>query len=137
MPLALLVETDPALSNLMQDSLERVGFEVRVCEKASWVGPALLTFNDIPNHHLLLVLSGHVARVQRGALLTALRTRFRSHETPLRTLLTADFASTEPLPDLRELDVAAVLEKPFSLDELERVAERIRLSMAYTLFPVE
>ncbi len=137
MPLALLVETDPALSHLMQNTLERAGFEVRVCEKASWVGPALLTFNQISNHHLLLVLSEYVARVQRGPLISAIKTRFRSHETPLRTVLTADVASTEPLPELHELDVAAILEKPFSLEELERVAERIRLSMSYTLFPVE
>ena len=79
MPLALLVETDPALSSLMQDSLARAGFEVRVCEKAAWVGPALLTFNEISNDDLLFVLSEHVARVQRGPLVIALKARFRSH----------------------------------------------------------
>lgn len=137
MPLALLVETDHALSHLMQDALARAGFEVRACEKASWVRPALLSFNEVSNDDLLFVLSEHVARVQRAPLLAALKARFRSQETPLRTVFTADFASPEPLPNLHELDVAAVLQKPFAPEELERVALRIRLSMSFTLFPVD
>jgi DNA-binding response OmpR family regulator len=135
MPVALLVETDPVLGGLMVAALDRAGFDVHVCEKSSWVRLALRSVEQVPNDELLLVLSEHVARSQGTALSSALRARYSAQATPLRTVFTLDVATPHPVPKLREIDVVATLEKPFELSELERLANRIRLSMSFTLFP--
>ncbi len=138
MPLALLVETDPALSALMQVALARAGFEVRACEKSGVGAPRTRRArSDIERRATLDPERTRCARSRRAAAVRAARalppcTRAHSLRFSRRT-------SRRPLHCLhfRELDIAAVLEKPFPLEQLERVALRLRLSMSFTLFPDE
>jgi len=122
--LAVLAERDGALRPLIELALKHAGYAVRQCSNTLQLKAELTSNPILTTGHPLLVLNSQLA-VQCAVELAMLsRERSKARTTRPRFLLIREFGDPRQfmLPGIDHAHVAGVLEKPFDLDELERLA---------------
>jgi hypothetical protein len=123
--LVVLGEPDPALRHLMVGILRGVGHDVRECSNPLQLQVELNLEGAIAADRLLLVVSRGLAEHCLRDLVIAVRRRSTAGRERARVLYTCEMGHlNQPLPDIGHVHDLGVLEKPFDIDELERVAQR-------------
>jgi hypothetical protein len=122
--LALLAERDAALRQLIALALKNACYDVRQCSNALQLKAELYSSPIMTSESALLVLNIELAAQCAPEISTLERVRSNARTTRPQFLLICEFGGVKQLtlPGVREPRVAAVLEKPFDLDELERIA---------------
>jgi hypothetical protein len=123
--LVVLGESDPALRQLMSGILRGVGHDVRECSNPLQLQVELNLEGAVGAEHLLLVVNRTMAEHCLRDLVIAVRRRSTAGRERARVLYTCEMGHlNQPLPDIGHVHELGVLEKPFDIDELERVARR-------------
>lgn len=129
---ALVVERDAALRRLMRDAVQRAGYRVIECSNPLQLKVELRSPDVTDGHSALLVLSTDIAKQCTEELSMLLRARARAGMPKLEFAFTCEFGAPQLPPSLGAYDLVGMLEKPFSLDELEHIAQRCRSRGAWT-----
>jgi hypothetical protein len=123
--LVVLGESDPALRHLMSGILRGVGHDVRECSNPLQLQVELNLEGAIAAERLLLVVNRTMADHCLRDLVIAVRRRSTAGREQARVLYTCEMGHlNQPLPNIGQVHDLGVLEKPFDIDELERVAQR-------------
>ncbi|HVJ14511.1 MAG TPA: hypothetical protein VM686_03680 [Polyangiaceae bacterium] len=124
--LALVAERDPALRQLTGSVLRQAGYDVRECSNALQLKAELYSSPVLATENALLVLSADIAAQCASELRMLERARAATPRHPPAYVFVCEFGALKQFtpPGVSEHEVAAVLEKPFDVDELERVALR-------------
>jgi DNA-binding NtrC family response regulator len=121
---ALVVERDPALRRLMRNAVHQAGYEIAECSNSLQLKVELRTPNIVEASALLLVVSKDIARQCTEELVGLFRDRAKAGHSTVDVAFTSEFGAPEPAPAIGPYTLVGVLEKPFSLDELERIARQ-------------
>lgn len=126
--LALLAERDAALRQLIALALQNAGYDVRQCSNALQLKAELYSSPILTAENALLTLNLELATQCTVELATLERVRSNARSSRPHFILICEFGGQKQfsLPGLAELRIAATLEKPFDLDELERIARTCR-----------
>ncbi len=133
--LALIVERDAALRQLMSSSVARAGYDILECSNPLQLKVEAHSLPVVEVPKLLVVLSADVARECARELTALLRARASAGMPAFHAVFTCEFGAVQPLPVLGTYALMGVLEKPFELDELERIARGCRLPAAARIQP--
>jgi DNA-binding response OmpR family regulator len=122
--LALLAERDPALRQLIALALKNAGYDVRQCSNTLQLKAELYSSPILTTQRALLVLNLELAVQCAVELSTLERVRSKARASRPSYLLICEFGGSKQfaLPSVEQLEVIGILEKPFDLDELERLA---------------
>ncbi len=123
--LVVLGESDTALRQLMAGILRAIGHDVRECSNALQLQVELNLEGAIASDRLLIVVNRAMADQCLRDLATAVRHRSVAGRERTRVLYTCEMGHLNvPLPEIGFVHDLGVLEKPFDIDVLERVAQR-------------
>jgi hypothetical protein len=123
--LVVLGESDPALRQLMAGILRGVGHDVRECSNALQLQVELNLEGAVASDRLLIVVNRTMADQCVRDLASAIRHRSGAGRERARVLYTCEMGHLNvPLPEIGFVHDLGVLEKPFDIDVLERVAQR-------------
>jgi len=122
--LAVLAERDAALRPLIELALKQAGYAVRQCANTLQLKEELTSNPVLTTRNPLLVLNSQLAVQCAVELATLSRGRSQARRTRPRFLLIREFGDPMQfmLPGIDHAHVAGMLEKPFDLDDLERLA---------------
>jgi DNA-binding NtrC family response regulator len=121
---ALVVERDPALRRLMRNAVHQAGYDIVECSNSLQLKVELRTANVVEASAVLLVVSKDVAKQCTEELVTLFRNRAKAGRSTVEVAFTSEFGAPEPAPSMGPYALVGLLEKPFSLDELERIARQ-------------
>lgn len=126
--LALVGESDRALRELMRRALEEAGYSVAESESAAQLEVALRTETAIDAPKALLVVSTAMFQACSGCVVTLTQWRAARGHPAVFVLLTCEFGTLEDssLPNFGACSSAGILEKPFDLALLQRIASGCR-----------
>jgi hypothetical protein len=127
---ALIGEPDPALRDLMRRALESADYAVFASASAAQLDAALRTRRVTQTPRALLVVSKAMFEACSGVVVAFTRWRTALGRPAPHVLLICEFGTlrNSSRPDLGECLSAGMLEKPFDLTLLRRIALRCRMS---------
>ncbi len=120
--LALLAERDAALRDLMRQAVRRAGYDVLECSNPLQLKVELRSSSVVEARGLLVILSTDLASQCAGELTTLLRARSHAGLAAVHAAFTCEFGAPQQPPAVGGYELVGVLEKPFELGELERIA---------------
>jgi hypothetical protein len=122
--LAVLAERDAALRQLMALALKSAGCDVRQCSNALQLKAELYSSPIHSWDRAILVLNVEIAAQCVSELAAMTRVRANEHVPRADFVFVCEFGGLKRFmaPGLDESSIIRVLEKPFDLDELERIA---------------
>ena len=112
----------------MAQALQSAGYDVRQCSNALQLKAELYSSPILTVENALLALNLELGTQCTVELATLERVRSNARSTRPHFIFICEFGGQKQfsLPGVPELRVAATLEKPFDLDELERAARTCR-----------
>jgi len=126
--LALLAERDAAMRQLLALALKNAGYGVRQCSNALQLKAELYSSPILTAENALLVLNLELAAQCTVELSTLERVRSNARSERPQFLVICEFGGVKEfsLSGVGDLRIAGVLEKPFDIDEVERIARTCR-----------
>jgi DNA-binding NtrC family response regulator len=124
--LAFVAERDAALRRLLTRILQNVAFDVCECASEAQLQEQLRDKTLAWDQRTLLVVSAALAGPSLARLGDATRVRGGDNPPDVCVILTFEFGAIEQLPTPEGCRMIALLEKPFDLDQFERLASACR-----------
>jgi DNA-binding NtrC family response regulator len=120
----LLAERDAALRQLMAQALQNAGCQVSQCSNALQLQAELYSSPILTAERALLVLNAEISEQCFTEIAAMGLVRSSARAARADFVFVCEFGGLKHFtpPDLDEHSVLRILEKPFDLDELERLA---------------